>query len=525
MRQVKDLPGVLVIRLQEVGMAQRREFAWKPVLLSALAAMWVTASAFPAAAQTVPAPAPSHPVTFSKDIAPILQRSCQRCHRPDSVAPMALITYQQTRPYARAIKQRTALKYAPWMRGVMPPWYVETNVGIQHFKDDPSLTDAEIALFAAWADSGAPEGNVADLPPALKFAEVAEWALGKPDLIVSSPSVFVPVKLSDLVTDIGASPPISLAQDRYTSSAEFMEIPETVLPKNISVLGGRFVFHHATIKNLGDDENAENTSPLALAPHEVGRNGESYPPDAGLLIKAHTRVAFNAHIHSSLLDRSAHLDVGFKLHPLGYEPKYKIRGSAVDTRDIQIEGNTAGQRMEAFWVAPTPVKLMNYEPHMHAAGVRMCMRAIHSVTVIETLNCSGYDHNWTRNYEYADNYAPLLPKGTVIQWIGWFDTTSANKNMTDLRNFTRFGFPTQANMFMTFDNAIQLTDEQYQEELTKRKAFLRMTGEEPIGCPDCYEEVAAPNYLPVSQIPASARPSGGVATTPSTSTTAGGGTK
>jgi hypothetical protein len=448
--------------------------------------------------------AANRPVTFSKDIAPILQRSCQRCHRPDSVAPMPLLTYAQARPYARAMKQRTQLKYAPWMRGVMPPWYIETNVGIQHFKDDPSLSDKEIALIAAWADNGAPEGDPADLPPPLKFADVAEWALGKPDLIVSSPSVFVPLPRSDLVTDIGASEPVPLAEDRYTASAEFMEVPETVLPKNIASLGGRFVFHHATIKNLGDEDT--ESSPLALAPHEVGRNGEVYPPDAGLLMRAHTRVAFNAHIHSSGLDRRAHLDVGFKLHPAGYTPKYKIKSAAVDTRDIQIEGNTAGQRMEAYWVAPTPVKLMNYEPHMHAAGVRMCMRAIHSVTVIETLNCAGYDHNWTRNYEYDDNHAPLLPKGTVIQWVGWFDTTAANKNMTDGRNFTRFGFPTQANMFMTFDNAIQLTDEQYQEELAKRKAYLHLTGEDIIGCPDCYEEQAAPNYLPAAEIPPSARP-------------------
>jgi len=489
-------------------MGSRWNFIWKSLTLSVLV---VAGAAVPAAAQTAPSrPAAAKtapgPVTFSKDIAPILQRSCQRCHRPDSVAPMSLMTYTEVRPYARSIKQRTQLKYAPWMRGVMPPWYVETNVGIQHFKDDPSLSDKEIALIAAWADNGAPEGNRADLPPALKFADVAEWALGKPDLIVSSPTIFVPLMRSDLVTDIGASAPISLTEDRYTSSAEFMEIPETELPKNIHQLGGRFVFHHATIKNLGEDENSPESSPLALAPHEVGRNGESYPPDAGLLIRAGTRVAFNAHIHSSVMDRKAHLDVGFKLHPTGYTPKYKIRGAAVDTRDIQIEGNTAGQRMEAFWVAPTPVKLMNYEPHMHAAGVRMCMRAIHSVTVIETLNCSGYDHNWTRNYEYDDNYAPLLPKGTVIQWIGWFDTTDANKNMTDGRNFTRFGFPTQANMFMTFDNAIQLTDEQYQEELAKRKEFLRLTGEQIIGCPDCFEELEPANYLKGSEIPASARP-------------------
>src|SRR5689334_6663297 len=74
-------------------------------------------------------------VTFSKDIAPILQRSCQNCHQPDGVAPMSLITYQDARPWAKAIKQRTLLRDKA---GVMPPWYVEKNIGIQHYKDDNS---------------------------------------------------------------------------------------------------------------------------------------------------------------------------------------------------------------------------------------------------------------------------------------------------------------------------------------------------------------------------------------------------
>src|SRR5437762_3421831 len=82
------------------------------------------ATTVPAAAQTTA----DRPVTFDKDIAPILQRSCQRCHRPDSVAPMSLLTYQDARPYARAMKQRTQLRYAPYSRGVMPPWFLETNV-------------------------------------------------------------------------------------------------------------------------------------------------------------------------------------------------------------------------------------------------------------------------------------------------------------------------------------------------------------------------------------------------------------
>jgi mono/diheme cytochrome c family protein len=101
------------------------------------------------------------PVTFSKDIAPILQRTCQQCHRPDSLAPMSLIKYEEVRPYARAMKARTALN---GKQGVMPPWHVEKGVGVQHYKDDISLTKEEIGKIAKWADSGAVQGNPADMP-------------------------------------------------------------------------------------------------------------------------------------------------------------------------------------------------------------------------------------------------------------------------------------------------------------------------------------------------------------------------
>ena len=101
-------------------------------------------------------------VTFTKDIAPILQRSCQHCHQPDSVAPMPLITYEDVRPWARAIKNRTGL--GP-VAGVMPPWYVEKNIGIQEYQFDPSLSAEEIVQIATWADNGAPRGNPADMPP------------------------------------------------------------------------------------------------------------------------------------------------------------------------------------------------------------------------------------------------------------------------------------------------------------------------------------------------------------------------
>src|SRR5580765_1098326 len=126
--------------------------------------------------------------TFTKDIAPILQRSCQNCHRSDGVAPMSLVTYEEVRPYARAIKQRTSI--GPH-RGVMPQWYIEKNVGIQQYKNDPSLSDAEIAAIGRWADAGAPQGNPADLPPARKFDDLNTWLIGPPDLIVKTQELVV----------------------------------------------------------------------------------------------------------------------------------------------------------------------------------------------------------------------------------------------------------------------------------------------------------------------------------------------
>jgi mono/diheme cytochrome c family protein len=130
-----------------------------------------------AAAQT---PATERPVTFTKDVAPILQQNCQVCHQPGSMAPMSLLTYEDVRPWARAIKQRTLLRE-------MPPWYIDRNVGIHRFKNDASLTDEQIAVIGKWVDAGAPLGNPADMPPPRKFDAVDKWHIGTPDLIVALP--------------------------------------------------------------------------------------------------------------------------------------------------------------------------------------------------------------------------------------------------------------------------------------------------------------------------------------------------
>jgi hypothetical protein len=142
-------------------------------------------------------------VTFAKDIAPILQRSCQNCHRPDGVAPMSLVSYEDVRPWAKAIKQRTAI--GPH-RGVMPPWYIEKNVGIQKYTNDPSLSALEIAKVGKWADSGAPQGNPADMPPPRQFDDGSTWAIGTPDLIVATKDIVVKVDAPDWWGEIESVP-------------------------------------------------------------------------------------------------------------------------------------------------------------------------------------------------------------------------------------------------------------------------------------------------------------------------------
>ena len=123
-------------------------------------------------------------VTFTKDVAPILQNSCQTCHRDGAIAPLSLMTFEETRPWARAIKDKVSPR-------TMPPWYIDKNIGVQGFRYDRSLSDDQIATIVAWVDAGAPRGNPGDMPPPREFAARDKWHIGEPDWIVSIPEPFV----------------------------------------------------------------------------------------------------------------------------------------------------------------------------------------------------------------------------------------------------------------------------------------------------------------------------------------------
>ena len=445
-------------------------------------------------------------VTYTKHIAPIFQRSCENCHRAGGVAPMALSTYEEVRPWARAIKQRTGI--GP-RAGVMPPWYVEKDIGIQHFKNDPSLSDEEVATIAKWADSGAPRGDPADMPAPRVWNDSTRWSIGEPDLVVRTEEVLVKAGAPDWWGEI-APTPTGLTEDRYVSAVEVREVNDAASSgSGRHTVGGRYVFHHMIwqTRPLEQADSVDPADPFDLAVltgttpgtttwpvHEVGREPDFFDPKSARLLKAGSSVISDSvHLHSNGRDTRARLEIGFKFMPKGYKPEYRSsRISLGNGVDIDIKAMESGQELHAYAVLTEHTKVLSFEPHLHAPGARMCLEAIWGYT-IQTLNCVGYDHNWVRGYDYDDDHAPLLPKGTIMHIVGYMDNSPKNKNVPDPRNWQGSGNRSVANMFIDLGNRVSLTDEQFWAEMKARREKLKLNRSSVmIGCPLCNIEPPTP---------------------------------
>ena len=474
-------------------MAVRTKLGWSVFGVAVLGAMVVGGLApLGLRAEQAPPGSAVSDVTFTKDIAPILQRSCQNCHRPGQVAPMSLLTYEDARPWAKSIKVRTAIRDK---MGVMPPWYIEKNIGIQHYKNDPSLSDEEIAKIAKWADTGAPRGNPADMPVARVWPEGNGWTIGTPDLIVSSPEVTVKANAPDWWGEFEPTK-IPLDEDRYVAAVEMREVNDLNNLKDASgrqTVGQRYTWHHLIWATavLGPDSDPLEASvaedAVGWPVHEVGRNADIFEPNAGRLLKAGSSIVYQgAHLHSGGADVKSRLVFGFKLHPKGYKPAMRSTlRSLGNGLDIDIKPGESGQQLHAYLVLSQPTKIATFEPHLHAPGQRMCFEAIWGYT-IQTLTCAGYDHNWVRQYEYEDDSAPLLPRGTILHIIGYMDNTPNNKNIPDSRNWQGSGNRSIANMFIDLGQSVPLTDDQFQDEMAKRREKLGANRPDVIiGCPLC----------------------------------------
>jgi len=449
-----------------------------------------------AAAMSIPSVslAQSSEVTFHKDIEPILQRSCQNCHRDGGAGPMPLVTYDQVAPFAGLIEYKTALRDRA---GAMPPWYMEKDIGIQEFKNDPSLSDEELALISTWARSGTPKGNEADAPDSLVFNDSLKWKAGEPDLVVVMNEVTKLAGTPDWWGEID-SMPTNLEEDRYVKSVEVVEVNDVNNQAGTGrdTVGGAYIFHHMIWSTAQLDENGERGPGFAIPwpVHEVGRNPDIFDNDAGRLLKAGSSIVSDSvHMHSNGRDTTAHMEVGFRFHDKDYKPKYQTAfiglGNGVD---ISITGNAKDQELHAYTVLNQHTKVVTFEPHLHAPGERMCLEAIWGYTV-ETLSCVGYDHNWVRGYPYAENAAPLLPKGTILHIVGYMNNTETNPNVPDPRNWQGSGNRSVTNMFIDLGIRVTLTDDQFFEAMEDRRQALDLgPNDHVIGCPLCLAPLVAP---------------------------------
>jgi mono/diheme cytochrome c family protein len=422
--------------------------------------------------------APHEQVTFSKDIAPIFQAKCQECHQPNSIAPMSLITYKEARPWARSIKARVATRQ-------MPPWHIDRSVGVQKFKNDMSLTDEQVDTIVRWVDAGAPEGNPKDLPPPKPLVTDNEWTgvrdgFGPPDLVVKSSEYKMAAEHQDVwyrpISDIPITEP------RWVKMVE-------IRPTNLK--GRRIIHHSIAYLVLKDDPDAVSTG-TANGPNRRGDNaadlvnrrpqlmewaiGKGYDlfrPGTGKLILPGEKISWDQHIHAVGEEITAGSEIGIWFYRKGEEPKkrsYLIGFTGLRSgQSLDIPPNSFAQT-EGFTVLKENTLIENFQPHFHLRGKSMQVEAILPDGSNQIVSYVGnFNFNWMTNYIYADDAAPVFPKGTVIHVSAWYDNTKANQNNPDPDQWVGYGDRTVDEMAHAWMNVVYLNDDEYKTLLAERK--------------------------------------------------------
>ncbi|HXG94498.1 MAG TPA: cytochrome c [Blastocatellia bacterium] len=401
------------------------------------------------------AAAPAKP-TFTKDILPILQKSCQDCHRPNGMAPMSLVTYEETRPWARSIKEKVVTRY-------MPPWHIDRTVG--EYDPDPSLSDEQIAMIVRWVDSGAPKGDPKDAPPPRVFPPANSWVFGEePDLVVTSSGFDVPAAGADQFPKIDV--PTGLTEDRYI---KWMQI----IPEDPKVLHHVLVYALQSEPANGGVKGAAKPSlgsSSLLTEYARGNDGDIFTNGTAKLLKAGSKLRFSFHYHpNGEKPVVEHAKIGFKFFPKGYTPKYLISTKGISSPStLAIPPGEPNARSDAYFRLDEPARLISFQPHMHYRGKRMTLEAILPSGEVELLtDVARFVWTWQITYPYKN--PPAFPRGTVLHMTAYHDNSAANKENPDPTAFVGWGDRTVDEMNIGWLDFYYISDQEY-AEIQKQKA-------------------------------------------------------
>ncbi len=338
-------------------------------------------------------------VTFSKDVAPVVYANCVYCHRPGEIGPFSLLTYKDARPWARAIKQAVLTRQ-------MPPWLADPHYG--DFQGSRRLSDRDVQTIAAWVDSGAKEGNPADVPAPPTFAE--GWQIGTPDLILT-------MKQPYTIPAAGTIAWLTLPAEDYT-------FPEDTWLQAIEVRpGNRAVVHHATVGVTGPGDNGSEITVGNMHLYSPGLEAMIWREGYGKLIRKGSRVQFGMHYNAIGKEQTDQTKVGFVF---AKKPVHtEVRTTIVSNNTMLVPPMARSHEVIAAFQIPFNARIHALRPHMHIRA------KTGSATVVYPdgkrnvlLHIPNWDDSW-QNYYIASE--PVgVPKGAFLEYVANYDNSPAN---------------------------------------------------------------------------------------------------
>lgn len=390
-------------------------------------------------------------ITFHKDVEPVLQARCQGCHRPGEAAPMSLLTYSDSRRWAKAIKEAVLVRK-------MPPWFADPAHG--QFANDRRLSQNEIDTLVAWADSGAKEGDPNDAPKPLAFAE--GWAMGKPDLVLDMPEPYQ-VPASGTVDYTYFLVPTGFTEDRWVEQIEVRPGDKSVVHHVVVMArppesdymselrpGVAFVPPHREVKRRPD--TGQGSFDVTAGAEIVGvyvPGGVPYQLKSGQarLIPKGSDLIFQMHYTTNGKAAADRSRVGFIFAK--QPPQNRVYNTLVSNRNLHIPAGAADQAVTARVQLYEDAQLLSLFPHMHVRGKSFEYRATYPTGETETLLAvPKYDFNWQLTYYLAQ--PKTLSKGTVIECVAHYDNSPNNPYNPDPKSEVWWGDQTWEEMLAGF---------------------------------------------------------------------------